>query len=165
VASSSPSSGLVFVGATRATYQEIDSGLASTLRDRAAIDGLADRVLFVESTLAIDKYFRAADLFVLPSIREGLSIALLEAMSTGLACVATRLPGSTDTMIHDGVNGILVAPDDRDGFTAAIRLLLDDSERAARIGSAARQTVLNQYSIYKTAAAWLAVYHEAAEAR
>ena len=54
---------------------------------------------------AIDKYFRAADLYVLPSIREGLSIALLEAMSTGLPCVATRLPGSTDTMIDDGVNG------------------------------------------------------------
>jgi glycosyltransferase involved in cell wall biosynthesis len=164
-ASSGPPSGLVFVGATRATYQEIDVGLASTIRDRAAAEGFADRVFFVESTLAIDKYFRAADLFVLPSIREGLSIALLEAMSAGLACVATRLPGSTDTMIHDGVNGMLVAPDDRDGFTAAIRRLLDDSERAARFGSAARQTVIDQYSIHKTAAAWLSVYHEAADAR
>jgi glycosyltransferase involved in cell wall biosynthesis len=122
-------------------------------------------VFFVESTLAVDKYFRAADLFVLPSIREGLSIALLEAMSTGLACVATRLPGSTDTMIRDGVNGVLVAPDDRDGFTGAIRLLLDDRERAARFGSAARQTVVDRYSIQKTAPAWLSVYHEAVGAR
>jgi glycosyltransferase involved in cell wall biosynthesis len=68
-------------------------------------------------------------------------------------------------MIHDGVNGVLVAPDDRDGFGVAIRQLLDDGERAARFGSAARQTVLDQYSIHKTASAWLAVYHEAAEAR
>jgi hypothetical protein len=157
-------SALVFVGATKATYQEIDAGHLFD-SGAAAADGLADRVFFVESTHAIDKYFRAADLFVLPSIREGLSIALLEAMSTGLACVATRLPGSTDTMIHDGVNGVPVAPDDRGGFAAAILLLLDDGERAARFGSAARQTVLDQYSIHKTASAWLAVYHEAAEAR
>ena len=164
-AGSGQPSALVFVGATRATYQEIDAGLASSIRERAAADGFADRVFFVESSHAIDQYFRAADVFVLPSIREGLSIALLEAMSTGLACVATRLPGSTDTMIHDGVNGVLIAPDDRDGFAAAIRLLLDDGERAGRFGSAARQTVVDQYSIHKTASAWLAVYHEAAEAR
>jgi glycosyltransferase involved in cell wall biosynthesis len=58
-----------------------------------------------------------------------------------------------------------VAPDDRDGFAGAIRLLFDDRERAARFGSAARQTVLDQYSIQKTAPAWLSVYHEAAGAR
>lgn len=165
MASAAPASGLVFVGAAASTYQEIDPRLAAAIRDRAAADGNADRLFFVESSLAIDTYFRAADLFVLPSIREGLSIALLEAMSTGLPCVATRLAGSTDVMIEDDVNGVLVAPDDRDGFASAMRLLLDDGERAARLGSAARQTVLDRYSVHKAAAAWLSAYLEAAEAR
>ena len=72
---------------------------------------------------------------------------------------------STERRDPDGLNGLLVEPDDRDGFTAAIRLVLDDSDGAARFGSSARQTALDQYSIHKTAAAWLSVYHEAAVAR
>ena len=93
----------------------------------------------------IEHYFRAADIYVLPSIREGFPIALLEAMSTGLPCVASRLPGSTDAIIDDGVNGLLVAPDDAEGFAAAIARLLDDRDAAARLGAAARQTVIERY--------------------
>jgi glycosyltransferase involved in cell wall biosynthesis len=156
---------LVFVGATRSTYQEVDPELVGALRARAAASGLGDRVVFAEPTLAIEKYFRAADVYVLPSIREGLSLALLEAMSSGAACVATRLPGSTDVLIEDGVSGLLVAADDRDGFAAAIRLLLDDRERAARFGAAARRTVVERYAIQQTAGVWLSAYQEGTAAR
>ena len=105
----------------------------------------------------------AAD--VLPSIREGLSIALLEAMSSGAACVATRLPGSTDVLIDDGVSGLLVAADDRDGFAAAIRLLIEDHDRAARFGAAARRTVVERYAIQNTAGTWLSAYREGTATR
>src|SRR5206468_4407890 len=151
---------LVFIGATGSSYQEIDTALARTIRERAARDALSDRVFFVESTPAIDRYFRAVDVYVLPSIREGLPIALLEAMASGLACIATRLPGSTDVLINDGLSGCLVAPDDREGFAAAIGSLIADRARALRYGAAARQTVLDQYSIQRTAGAWLAAYRE-----
>ncbi len=99
---------------------------------------------------------------MLPSVREGLPIALLEAMASRLPCIATRLPGSTEGLIDHGVNGVLVEPDDTDGLAEAIRTLLSDSDRAARLGIAARETVVDRYSIQRTAPLWLSAYRELA---
>lgn len=159
-AKTGPPSALVMIGATRAVHGEVDPVLAPAIRDAAARDGLADRLYFVEATRQIEKYFRGADLFVLPSVREGLPIALIEAMSSGLPCIATHLAGSTDVLIEDQVNGILVAPDDVTGIAAALRLLLTDHDMAQRLGSAARATVLDRYAIQTAAASWLAAYQE-----
>lgn len=158
-------SAVVFIGATRPTYQEVDVGLADEIRRRAVADDLADRLLFVEGTPTIERYFRASDIYVLTSIREGLSIALLEAMSTGLACVASRLPGSTDVVIDHGVNGLLVAPDDEEGFADAIARLVEDRVMAKRLGAAARRAAIERFSIRQTATAWLTAYQEVSEAR
>jgi len=160
VAATHPSA-LVFIGLTRpATHRDIDAALAETIRERARADGISDRVFFVEPTTAIDRYFQAADIYALPSIREGLSIALLEAMSSGLACVASRLPGSTDVVIEDGVNGRLVAPDDEEALAAAIGSLIANPAEVKRLGAAARQTTVARYSIQQTASAWLDAYRE-----
>jgi glycosyltransferase involved in cell wall biosynthesis len=152
--------GLMMIGATESIHGEVDTELAAAIRAQAVRDGIADRMFFVESTPTIERYFRAADAYVLPSIREGLPIALIEAMSTGLPCVATRIEGSTDGLIDDRVNGLLIAPDDEAGMAAALRLVLNDGDTAARLGAAARETVLERYSIEKTAALWLAAYEE-----
>jgi glycosyltransferase involved in cell wall biosynthesis len=160
VAAQHPSA-LVFIGLTRpTTHRDVDPALARTIRERAKADGLSDRVFFVEPTTAIARYFSAADIFALPSIREGLSIALLEAMSSGLACVASRLPGSTDVVIEHGANGLLVAPDDEEALAAGIGSLVASPAAIARLGAAARQTVLERYSIQRTASAWLEAYRE-----
>jgi glycosyltransferase involved in cell wall biosynthesis len=150
MATADPRAGLVMIGATQSIHGEVDTELAPAIRAQAARDGLADRLFFVESTRAIEQYFRAADAYVLPSIREGLPIALLEAMSSALPCVATRIEGSTDGLVDDRVNGILVAPDAETEMAAAIRLVLNDAGTAARLGAAARRTVLDRYSIAKT---------------
>jgi glycosyltransferase involved in cell wall biosynthesis len=155
-------SSLLFVGATTSTYQEIDPGLADEIRRRAAAAELSDRVIFVESTHTIEKFFRAVDAYALPSIREGLPIALLEAMSSGLPCIATRLAGSTDVIIEHGVNGLLVDPDDEEGLTGGIRSILGSGDVAARLGSAARGTIMERFSIARTSLAWLAAYRESA---
>jgi glycosyltransferase involved in cell wall biosynthesis len=147
------------IGATRSVHGEIDTELAPAIRAQAARDRVADRVFFVESTPTIEKYFRAVDAYVLPSIREGLPIALIEAMASGLPCVATRLEGSTDGLIDDRVNGLLIAPDDEAGMAASLQWLLSDAA-AGRLGAAARATILERYSIEKTAALWLAAYQE-----
>jgi glycosyltransferase involved in cell wall biosynthesis len=68
---------LVLVGATRSPYFEVDDRLAAEMRLRAAQDGIADRLVFVEPTPRIDEYYRAADVFALPSKREGMPVALL----------------------------------------------------------------------------------------
>jgi glycosyltransferase involved in cell wall biosynthesis len=154
--------GLVMIGATRAVHGEVETALAPAIRESAVRDGVADRLFLVEATTTIERYFRAADIFVLPSVREGLPIALLEAMSSGLPCVASRLDGSTDVLIEDRVTGVLVAPDDEAGFTAAIGLLLTDGSLAEQLGSAARAAVLDRYAIHTAAAAWLAAYRELA---
>jgi glycosyltransferase involved in cell wall biosynthesis len=151
---------LLFIGATRSSYQEVEAGLAATIRERASAAGVANRVNFVESSHEIEKYFRAVDLYVLPSIREGLPIALLEAMSSGLPCLATRLRGSTDTIIEDGADGLLAEPDDVAGFAAGIRSVLSNRELAARLGTAARASVTARFSITRTAPDWLAAYCE-----
>src|SRR5262249_23074031 len=103
-----PDAVLVFIGSTAGPYYEIDPSLAEDIRTRAASAGLTNRIQFVESTNEIERFYRAADVFVLPSSREGLPNALLEAMASGLACIVTMLPGVTDTVIEDGRNGLLV---------------------------------------------------------
>jgi glycosyltransferase involved in cell wall biosynthesis len=155
----SPST-LVFVGATDSSYQEVDSALAADLRRRIAADGCRDAVLFVEPTRAIEKYYRACDIYVLTSCREGLPIALLEAMSSGLAPVATRLEGSTDTIIEHGRSGLLVEVEDISGFSSAMQRLIADPSDARRLGHEARQCVLDRYAIHQVAPRWLAAYQE-----
>jgi L-malate glycosyltransferase len=151
---------LVFVGATGGAHKEIDPTLADRIRAEAAADGLGDRLHFIEMTQTIEQYFRASSVYVLTSIREGSPVALLEAMSSGLPCVATRLAGSTDALITDGRNGRLVEPDDVEGFAAGIRDALTDRARAAQLGAAARQTIVDRHSVEHLAPTWLAVYQE-----
>ena len=156
---------LVFVGATRSANREVDESLAASIRDRAAAAGHAELVVFVDPTPHVERYFRGADVYVLTSVREGLPISLLEAMASGLASIATRLAGSTDAIVEDGVNGLLVPPGNRSAFAAAIGSVLADPRLAARLGRAARTTVVSRYSIDATAPDWLTAYTDMAAAR
>jgi glycosyltransferase involved in cell wall biosynthesis len=149
---------LVLVGATTASYREIDPELAPRIRAEAAAIGLADRVKFVEFTNEIEKYYRAADVFVLPSIREALPTSLLEAMATGLPSIACRLPGATDAIIEDGRNGALVTPGNIDELREALAGVLTDRVRASALGEAARRTIEERYSVARVAGDWLAAY-------
>jgi glycosyltransferase involved in cell wall biosynthesis len=156
---------LVFVGATDPRLFELGGRLVEELRqtvDRIGGDG---RVHFVPPTSEIERYYRAADVVVMPSLREGLPNVILEAMACGLPVVASRLPGSTETMIADGVNGRLVAPGDTAGFAAAIGELLRDPGLADRLGRAARHTAEDRYRIEHVADQWLAAYDEALPGR
>ncbi len=85
---------------------------------------------------------QAADLFVLPSLEEGMSIALLEAMACGLPIVATRVAGSTE-LVADGENGLLVDPRDAEGLARAVGRLLADPELRGRMGRASRARSLD----------------------
>ena len=149
---------LVYIGATASQYHEIDHSLAAAIRDGAAALGRANQVVFIDPTHAMDKYYRAADLFVLSSVREANPVALLEAMSCGLPCIASRLDGSTDVIIEDGVNGRLVAPDNEQELAAALGGVLGNPEGARQMGNMARETVVSRYDIRDTAERWLDAY-------
>ena len=151
-------SGLVFVGATRSRYFEIEPQLSKTIREHAKRLGLADRLFFIERSHEMEHIYRCVDLYAMPSSREGLPNALLEAMATSLPCVATRLPGVTETLIDHGINGLLVPPGNAAMLADALRCLLTDAEAARRMGQAARALVQERYSISHVAERYLDIY-------
>jgi glycosyltransferase involved in cell wall biosynthesis len=156
--SSAPASVLVLVGPTQSSYYEIDEQIAEKIRRAADARGLTGRVHFVETTQAIDEFQRAADIFVLPSLREGLPNALLEAMASGCACIVTRLPGVTDHIVDDERSGVLVAPGDVDALERALRRLVSDPVLRASLGAEARRTIETRYSLDRAADLYLDAY-------
>ncbi len=117
-----------------------------TLRRVADDLGLRDRVIFTSVRRDIPDLLAALDLFVLPSLWEGLPLALLEAMASGLPVVATRV-GGVPEIISDGSNGILIDPMRPDQLAAAIMRCRDDRQSAARMAEAGRRWVEQRGSI------------------
>lgn len=87
----------------------------------------------------------SADIFVLPSYKEGLPVSLLEAMSYGVPVISTTV-GSIPELIDDTVNGFLINPGDRQALQSLLVLLGKDAGLRVEIGDKGRQTILAQYS-------------------
>jgi glycosyltransferase involved in cell wall biosynthesis len=151
---------LVLVGATQGPYYEIDAGIADRIKRKVAKRGVSESVVFVEAADNIEHYFRAADVFALPTAREGLPNVLLEAMASGVPPVITLLEGVTDWIVTSGVTGELVPAVDSQAFADAIEGLLASRERREAIGAAARAHVAQHFSLGTTAQKTLAVYQE-----
>ena len=128
---------------------EIDANLVKTIEDGIEKFNMQNNFIFVESTLSIEKYYKASDIFVLPSLREGLPNALLEAMSTALPCVSSDLKGVTDYLISDKKEGLIFAPGDVESLCKAIYALLNDRNMAKELGRNAREKILDKFSIDK----------------
>ncbi|MBX7168647.1 MAG: glycosyltransferase family 4 protein [Pirellulales bacterium] len=108
--------------------------------------GLAGAVVLAGSFDAVDDLLTAADVFVLPSYEEGMSVALLEALAAGLPVVASDIPGNRDLVEHE-THGLLVAPGDAAGWVQAIAATVHDAEAAARRAAAARARVAAEFSL------------------
>jgi glycosyltransferase involved in cell wall biosynthesis len=132
----------------------------AALEARARTLKIADRVRFVGQVADPSPHYAGARLFALPSLGEGLSNALLEAMAFGLPVVATRIGGNVD-LVEDGVNGLLVEPGDPAQLAAALTRLLRDEPLARRLGAAARRTVLGGYTMDRTVARYVDLYRAA----
>ncbi|MGQ0736662.1 MAG: glycosyltransferase family 4 protein [Acidobacteriota bacterium] len=159
LAESGLQSTLVLVGATSSTYYEIDPRMASSMRADAARRGLSSSLVFVEHTSAIEEYYRAADVFALPTLREGMPNAVLEAMASGVPPVVTRLEGITDSIVEDGT-GILVPPNDSRALADALAQLITDPDRREALGRRARALVARRFAADATARQMLEVYRE-----
>jgi glycosyltransferase involved in cell wall biosynthesis len=101
----------------------------------------------------------AADLFVLASLWEGLPLALLEAMASGLPSVVTAV-GENSKLIRDGTSGLLVPPADGPALADAIRRLLYQPLQRKRMGQAAREEVKRRFSIERCIKAHENLYEE-----
>jgi glycosyltransferase involved in cell wall biosynthesis len=106
---------------------------------------------------ALKRHLQAADVFALLSLWEGLSNALLEAMACGLPPIVSAVSGMVD-VIQPGVTGLAVPPDDEAGARAALRELLEQSERRAAMGAAAARSTRQEYGIDQTTDRLCAVY-------
>jgi len=120
---------------------------------------ISERVHFLGLRADVAEIFSASDLVMFSSRFEGLSLALLEAMASGKAVIATDI-GENRAVIAHGRNGVLVNPGDADALAgAAIRLLSDERERE-RLGEAARRTVRDRFTIERWVGEILAIYEE-----
>jgi phosphatidylinositol alpha-1,6-mannosyltransferase len=145
-----------------------DGDLAGELRERARAAGVADRVHFAGNLPqdTVGAWFAAADVVVIPSVRDdsgnvdGLPNTVLEALAAGAPVVATTA-GGIASAIRDGESGLLVAERDPRALAAAISALLDDPDRAARLGRAARAAAEAQFGWDAAAARFEAAYDRA----
>lgn len=103
------------------------------------------------------------DIFVFPSLFEGLPIVLLEAMATGMPVVTTETCGMKD-IVEDDYNGLLVKPADTDAFVAATERIIHSAELRARLGRAARET-MKRHTWEKVTAQLEGVFEQAAAHR
>ena len=112
----------------------------TSLEALAAELGVADRVLFLGYRTDIAELLAACDVFALPSLYEGSSLAVLEAMAASRAVVSSAI-GGTDELIENDRDGILVAPGDVEGLAAALARLLGDEELRGRFARRGRERV------------------------
>lgn len=112
----------------------------------------------------VTTWLSALDLFVLPSLWEGLPNSLLEAMAMGLPVVATAVDGVAE-VIEDGKNGLLVPPRDPKALSRKILQLLQDPAARARLGEAAQKTITDRFGVLDMISSYEKTYAEVASTR
>ncbi|WP_316977618.1 glycosyltransferase family 4 protein [Shumkonia mesophila] len=112
---------------------------------------LSRRISFLGYRSDVDALLRAADIFTLPSHREGMPRSIIEAMMSGLPVVATDIRGSREEVV-DGETGFLVPVRDAGRLTVALQRLVTDGRLRSRLGAAGRQRALAQFDEEKVVA-------------
>lgn len=134
--------------------------LADALRDQAHALGVADMLVLAGERPDVPALLPAFDVFAMPSLSEGHSIALLEAACTGLPAVATRVGGNPE-VVQEGRTGLLVPSQDPQALGAALAALLEDPARRAAMGLAAREWAATEVSLDAMMRRYQTVYDEA----
>lgn len=119
--------------------------------------GAAEFVWLAGKRDDVPHIMRGLDLFVLPSLSEGVSNTVLEAMASGLPLVATRVGGNPE-LIEAGVTGTLVPRNDPESMACAMRVYAESAELCRRHGSAARRAVERRFGMEAMVNAYMAVY-------
>lgn len=154
------------VAMLRGTEREVTLTVVGDGSARPALEALAHQldlaavVAFSGWRADVAHELRAADLFVMSSRSEGLSLTLLEAMAVGLPVVATAVGGNPEVVAHDKT-GLLVPPGDPAALADAIAAVLDQPDRAAALGAAGRERVLAHFSLDAMALAHDRLYRAA----
>jgi hypothetical protein len=125
----------------------------------AAQLGIGERVRFLGRREDVPQLLAACDVFALPSLYEGSSLAVLEAMAAGIPIVSSAI-GGTDELIEDGRGGLLVAPGDAEGLATALQRVIGDPALRESLAGNARERVEAGLTREQMAARVSGVYHE-----
>jgi sugar transferase (PEP-CTERM/EpsH1 system associated) len=132
-------------------------GAVNAVLDRP---GMRDRVWFAGERADVPDMLRGLDCFVLPSLAEGVSNTILEAMATGLPVIATRVGGNGE-LIESGMTGTLVPPANSDALARAMLDYFNDRVTARRHAKAGQRAVESRFSLSKMVADYTSVYERA----
>ncbi len=134
-----------------------DGELRADLEERTRELRLESQVHFLGTRKDIPDLLAASDSFVLPSLWEGMPMALIEAMASGLPVVATDVSGTREVMIP-GETGLMVPPNDPDQLARAIEEILANPARARAMGAAGRRRVEASFSAQSQVNEYLALF-------
>jgi len=135
-----------------------DGPLRGDLENEATQLGIGDHIIFTGFRTDIPNLLSIMDIFVLPSVKEGLPMVLLEAMAAKKPVIATRV-GAIPRVVDNG-NGILVEPRDAEGLEKAIVSLLTNEEKRRKYASAGFETVRTQFSSERMSSEYFDLYRE-----
>ncbi|HPT30080.1 MAG TPA: glycosyltransferase family 4 protein [bacterium] len=146
-----PHSELIIVGSGMNQHDSIEGRVKELINS-------ARNVRFYEVTNEPENFFRACDLLVLPSSREGQPNVLMEMMSCGNPVIASDIPGMNE-LLSDGENGRLFPVDDQASFIESIRDLVTNEAERRRLGVNSRQTILNQKTFDLVVGQYIELYN------
>ena len=132
-----------------------EEGLQAILQ--AEGERLGASIHWFGSTFSPERYMAAADVFVLPSYREGFGSVIIEAAACGIPTIAYRIDGVVDAIVEDRT-GCLVAKGHVAGLVQVMERLGSDPEMLRDLGQAAHQRAVDDFSSSTVTAAWLAFY-------
>ena len=127
------------------------------LQALASSFGLSERILFLGQRDDIANILAGLDVFILPSLNEGLPMALLEAMASEKPIISTRV-GDIPALIADSSLGLLVDPGDSLSLARAIEFAVTDSSWRSAAGLAAKKHVFSEYSATRMAGKYADIY-------
>jgi glycosyltransferase involved in cell wall biosynthesis len=135
--------------------------------------GLENNIILTGMVSNPEAFLKESDLFVFPSLIEGLSNSLIEAMSLKLPCIVSNIPGNIEVLgendsdctikggeFKTGKYGIFFNPSDTDGLVNAVKYILDNPEARKKLGENAYRKVLTEYNIEEVAERYLELYRE-----
>lgn len=135
---------LVLVGPTNNNIENLQ--FYKEMKKLAKDLNIEKYIIFTGIKDNVDEYMKASDLFVFLSRNEGFGTVLVEAMSTGLPVIALNIPGITEYIIENGINGIILYRENPNKVAFAIEKVLNNRDMYKSISLNARKTIINNFS-------------------
>ncbi|MFC1621044.1 glycosyltransferase [Candidatus Omnitrophota bacterium] len=123
-----------------------DGSLTKVLSKRCDELGLSEEIIFLGNVRNIGDYLNASDIFVLASLSEGLSMALIEAMFMGLASIVTNV-GSNPDLVKTDFNGTIILPASKEGLKEAMIFYLNNRDLIKEFGKRSKSIIEERYSL------------------